>query len=73
MQTVQLQKWTGEGASRCFGWADSPVKDAMKAEGPFRCPECKEPVRLHKASAVQLAHAEHRKGSKTCSLSCYYE
>jgi hypothetical protein len=73
MQSVQLQKWTGEGTSRNFGWVDTPVAEAMKAEGPFRCPECLRSVRLHKASALQRAHAEHRKGSKTCSLSCYYE
>ena len=73
MQTVQLQKWTGEGASRTFGWVETPAADALKVQGPFRCPECLRPVRLHKASAIQPAHAEHQVGSKTCSLSCYYE
>ena len=72
MQSVQLQRWAGEGATRKFDWVETPVSEAMRLEGPFRCPECKTAVRLHKASAAQPAHAEHRVGSKTCSLSIYF-
>ncbi len=73
MQSVQCQKWIGQGASRSFEWVNTPIANAMKAEGPFRCPECLRPVRLHKASVKHPAHAEHRVGSKTCSRSCYYD
>jgi hypothetical protein len=73
MQSVQIQKWAGEGSARKFDWVTIPVLDAMKSEGPYRCPECHTSVRLHKASTHHPAHAEHRVGSKTCSLSCYYK
>ena len=74
MQNVQLQKWTGAGSTRKFDWETVTVNDALRQEGPFRCPECFQPVRIHKASedGVHPLHAEHRIGSKTCSLSCYY-
>jgi hypothetical protein len=74
MQSVQLQKWSGEGATRKFDWETVSIGEAMRQTGPYRCPECYKPVRIHKASAdgSNPAHAEHRVGSKTCSLSCYF-
>jgi hypothetical protein len=74
MQCVQVSMWSGEGAERKFGWHTVPIEEAMRKEGPYRCPECTKPVRLHKASVdgTNPAHAEHRKGSNTCSLSCYF-
>jgi hypothetical protein len=75
MQSVQLQRWSGDEPDRRFDWETIEVVQALGFEGPFRCPECLQPVRLHKASSdgANPAHAEHRVGSKTCTLSYYYE
>jgi len=74
MQLVQAQTWKGEGDTRKFDWQTMTIEEAMRKEGPYRCPECTKPVRLHKASVdgTNPAHAEHRRGSNTCSLSCYF-
>lgn len=75
MQDVEVQRWSGEGATRDFGWRSVGICEALRLEGPFRCPECQKPVRLHRSSedGTNPAHAEHKTGSKTCSRSCYYE
>ena len=51
------------------------IAEALRLNGPFRCPECQKRVRIHRASedGSNPAHAEHQVGSKTCSRSCYYQ
>ena len=75
MNVVQLQRWSGERPARKFDWETVSIHDAMRLEGPFRCPECRQPVRLHKASSdgSSPAHAEHRVGSTMCSLAHRFE
>ena len=34
----------------------------------FTCPECKEPVRVHRAGGNQPAHFEHRERNRICTL-----
>ena len=70
MEDVQMQCWQGEASTRKFDWLTVTVSQAFRNEGPFRCPECRQPVRLHRASAKQAAHAEHRTKNTKCSL-CY--
>jgi len=75
MQDVEVQRWAGEGTTRAFGWVLVGISEALRLDGPFRCPECQKRVRIHRASedGSNPAHAEHQVGSKTCSRSCYYQ
>jgi hypothetical protein len=75
MQDVEVQRWDGEGSTRAFGWKLVGIAEALRLDGPFRCPECQKRVRIHRASedGSNPAHAEHQVGSKTCSRSCYYQ
>ena len=75
MESVQVQKWSGERPARRFDWETVSIQDAMRVEAPFRRAECFQPDRMHRESGdgSNPAHAEHRVGSKTCSLSYSYE
>ena len=37
-------------------------------DAPFTCPECKLPVRVHRAGGNQVAHFEHRERNQICTL-----
>jgi hypothetical protein len=58
-------------------WLKMAVSKVLQLgeEPETRCPECRGPVRLHKAgpNGIPAAHAEHRVGHKGCSLGYYFE